>query len=187
MSLVDALREIGGGPAAGEFRAPRRARQLASLALGLVGALSLWSFLQGMARWRQTPLATEAALSLILPCFFASVAFVGWAVRMGRLRIDADGVRWGFARLGFRMRLGDLRVARLYRDAVALVPRRGFAWYLSGRDWESWPLVPAAFRRAAIPVEAHDRRAPFLARMQGYGLTLDVILVLDIVAAVLLP
>lgn len=185
VSLVDALHVRSGGAAAGEFRAPLGARRLASAALIYVGVTATFAMLQGVAVARATPFTDRAAIGVVLPVFCGLVAFIAWGVRIGRLQVDADGVAWGVGGLRFRMRGDRILVARLYRDAVAVVPRygTGMPWYLSARDWTPWTEVARAFRRSGLPLEVHDRRAPLIAKLQGYGLALDLILVLNALIA----
>jgi hypothetical protein len=73
----------------------------------------------------------------------------------------------------------------VYRDAVAVVQRRGSTWFVSGHDWDLFDRVPGALRRAGLPAESHDRRAPLRARMQSYGTVLDLLLVADALASVI--
>jgi len=182
VSAVDAPPGIAfAGQAAGEFVAKPRARRLAArvfvfaLAAG-VTTLSL------AARRLGAPLIE---LLLVAPLMCMSVAAVGYAVRSAHLRIDRDGVRWGWRWGGFR--LGRDRLVRIdaYSDAVALKPRRGSTWYLSRRDWFHFDRVEPAMSRAELPVERHDRGAPIGARLQSYGVVLDGLLVLDGFAAAL--
>jgi hypothetical protein len=77
-------------------------------------------------------------------------------------------------------------VARLHPNAVVLAQKRtGFVWCLSGRDWAPFPQVLAAFRKAGLPVEEHAEGAPIRARMQAYGLALDLILVANVLLVTL--
>lgn len=72
----------------------------------------------------------------------------------------------------------------IYKDAVAVRQRRGSTWFVSGRDWDLFERVPSALRRAGLPLKSHTRRAPFRARLQSYGMVLDLLLVSDAVASV---
>ena len=119
------------------------------------------------------------------PLFCFSVAAVGYAVRRARLRIDRDGVRWGWRIAGFRMHRARIRAVRIFSDAIALVPKRGSTWYLSRRDWDRFDRVAGAFEEAAIEFDRREGRAPWAARLQGYGLVLDLLLVANIAAATL--
>jgi len=103
-------------------------------------------------------------------------------VRRARLRIDADGVRWGWTRVGFRMGLLRIKRVRMYSDALAVTPKLGSTWYVSHRDWHDFQNIPRALEVAHIPFEHHARRAPLGARLQGYGLVLDILLMANAVA-----
>jgi hypothetical protein len=182
MSAVDAPPGLAfAGQAAGEFVARPRARRLA-------GRVFLFCTVAGMttlalgARRLHTPLIE---LLLIAPLICMSVAAVGFAVRSAHLRVDHDGVRWGWRWAGFR--LGRDRLVRVdaYRDAFALKPKRGSTWYLSRRDWDNFDRVAQAMRAAGIEFTRHDRKAPIGARLQSYGGVLDTLLVLDALAALL--
>jgi hypothetical protein len=62
------------------------------------------------------------------------------------------------------------------------VPRRGFtSWYLGRRDWHPFADLCAEVRRSGLPYEAKARRAPILALLQSYGITLDLLLLIDII------
>ncbi|HWM85963.1 MAG TPA: hypothetical protein VNO33_09000 [Kofleriaceae bacterium] len=181
MSAVDAPPGIAfAGQAAGEFVCRRRPRRLAGRVFFLV---LIASALTGvLAARRMHGQTTELLLAMSLMC--ASVAGVGYAVRRARLRIDAEGVRWGWSEIGFRVRRDELSAIDVYLDAVAVKQRRGSTWYVSGRDWDLFERVPVALRRAGLPLEAHERRAPLGARLQSYGTVLDLLLVADALAAV---
>lgn len=182
MSAVDAPPGISfAGQAAGEFVARPRARRLAGRVLVLATATGV-ATLSLAARQLGAPLIE---LLLIAPLMCMSVAVVGFAVRSAHIRVDAEGVRWGWRWGGFR--LGRDRLVRIdgYVDAVALAPKRGSTWYLSRRDWENFDRLERAMRIAGLPVTHHDRKAPIGARLQSYGVVLDGLLVLDAMAAVL--
>jgi hypothetical protein len=183
---------VAGMAGGGEHRAPRRSRRHAWAALVYVSVLLLVAY-RGEARRRMWMDADSFAM--LMPFVFWSVSIVGWGVRMGRLRVDAAGVRWGFSWLGFRMVPDRVSVVRIYRDAVAVYStgfgrragegRSATPWTLLARDWERWDEVVRSFERMGVPVEHHDRKAPLFARMQGYGRALDLILVLNSVGATL--
>jgi hypothetical protein len=113
------------------------------------------------------------------------VAGVGYAVRRARLRIDRDGVRWGWHDIGFRVTRDRMQRIDLYSDAIAVRQKRGSTWYLSGHDWDLFGRMPGVLRRAALPVETHERSAPLAARLQSYGIVLDLLLLADAAASVL--
>jgi len=181
VSAVDAPPGVAfAGPAVGEFVARRRPRRLAGRVFGIVLVTS--GLTVALASRRAPGIAAELLLAVPLIC--ASVAAVGLAVRRARVRIDRDGVRWGWSEIGFRVRRDQLARIEVYRDAIAVRPRRGSTWYLSGYDWELFDRMAGALRRAGLPSEAHARRAPLGARLQSYGIVLDLLLVADAVASV---
>lgn len=182
MSAIDAPPGLPfAGRAAGEFVARPRARRLARRVFVLVimaGVLTL--ILAG--RRLHAPLIE---LLLVAPLMCISVGAVGYAVRSAHLRIDADGVRWGWGWAGFRLTRERLKRVEAYHDAVALKPTRGSTWYLSRRDWDRFERVIGAIDRAGIPFTLHDARAPLGARLQSYGAVLDGLLIADALAATL--
>ncbi|HTE55359.1 MAG TPA: hypothetical protein VK698_31110 [Kofleriaceae bacterium] len=181
MSAVDTPPGIAfAGRASGEFGCRRRPRRLAGRVFFMVLATSGTAAV--LAVRRAPAQTTELLLAVSLMC--ASVAAVGYAVRRARLRVDADGVRWGWDDLGFRVTRDHITAIRVYRDAVAIEQQRGSTWYVSSRDWDLFDRVPGALRRAGLPLEVHDRRAPIGARLQSYGAVLDLLLVLDALASV---
>jgi hypothetical protein len=181
VSAVDAPPGIAfAGQAAGEFIARRRPRRLAGRVLFLV---LLASGVTGVMATRRM-YGTTSELLMVVALVCASVAVVGYGVRRARLRIDGDGVRWGWNEIGFRVTRDQLATLELYRDGVAVRQRRGSTWFLSGKDWDLFERMPGALRRARLPVEVHERRAPVRARLQSYGMVLDLLLVADALASV---
>lgn len=182
MSAVDAPPGLAfDGVSSGEFVSPRGRRRLARSILVYVltsGALTLYAV-------SRRPYAPYVELLAAVVPMCVSVALLGWAVRTARVRVDADGIRWGWRLAGFRLARDRLADVRHYRDAVALQPRRGSTWYLSARDWDRFDAMLEALRRARIPFTAHDSRAPLSARLQSYGTVLDFLLVIDAIAATL--
>jgi hypothetical protein len=183
VSAVDAPPGIAfAGQAAGEFVARPRPRRLAGRVLFLVLVTSGLTVLLAVRRMHGHLQTTELLLALSLMC--ASMAGVGYAVRRARLRIDGDGVRWGWSEIGFRVTRAQMTAIEVYRDAVAVKQRRGSTWYVSGRDWDRFERVPGALRRAGLMAETRDRRAPLGARLQSYGAVLDLLLVAVALASV---
>ncbi|HEU5058129.1 MAG TPA: hypothetical protein VFU21_16470 [Kofleriaceae bacterium] len=181
MSAVDAPPGIAfAGVAAGEFVARPRPRRLAARVMALVAVTGAITLAIGI---RRAP-AAGAELLLAAPLVCWSVAAVGYAVRRARLRIDHDGVRWGWTDVGFRVTRDRMRRIDLYRDGISVRQKRGSTWYLSGHDWDVFQRMPGVLRRAGLPVEAHERRAPIGARLQSYGIVLDLLLVADAAASV---
>jgi hypothetical protein len=163
------------GRPAGEFAARAQGRRLAGRSLVyvlVVGAVIVYLASRNLHR----PGASEL---VILAGVCASLAGVAFAVRRARVRVDSGGIAWGWRAASVRM--GRDRIERMdtYRDGVAAVPRRGSVWFLSARDWQGIEQMPVALRRAGLPVAETKGRAPLRARLQGYGLALDILLVLD--------
>lgn len=182
MAAVDAPPGVAfAGQAAGEFVARPRARRLARRMFFYVVAISAMTLLIA-ARRIYSPMVEFA---LVAPLMCVSIAAVGYAVRAARIRVDGAGVRWGWRWAGFRMRRERMKQVHSYADAFALTPQRGSTWYLSSRDWDHFERVPKALRRARIPFARHPGRAPLRARLQSYGIVLDVLLVVNALAMTL--
>lgn len=169
------------GRAAGEFTARPRPRRLAARVLLVVGVNGAVTFALAL---RRVPSASSELL-MVVSLMSLSVAVVGYAVRRARVTVDYEGVRWGWQVGGFRMSRERMKSVVAYRDAVALQPKRGGTWYLSARDWDRFERFSEALRRARIPFETDERPAPLGARMQSYGMVLDVLLVADAAASLL--
>jgi hypothetical protein len=180
MSAVDLPPGIGlGGTPLGVFTAPARTRRLALVAVVVVigfGAIT-WYFVM------QHPWRRGASMQLVLPVAFAMVALLGLAVRLARLAVTRDGVRWGWTVLGFHQQASRITRAHVYRDGVALEARRGSWWFLAARDWDRFDALVRQLRRAELPIADHDGRAPFRARLQSYGRFLDGLLVCTMAGA----
>jgi hypothetical protein len=172
--------DLAGTPL-GVFRAPARARRLASIAAVVVlalGALTWW-------RIGRHPYRSEAATQAVLPAAFAAFALLGFLVRRARVAISRDGVRWGWAALGFTQQRARIVWAHVYADGVALEAKRGAWWFIAARDWDRFDALVRQLRRAELPVQDHDGRAPLRARLQSYGRFLDGLLVASIAGAAL--
>lgn len=182
MSAIDAPPGVDyAGPGPGELAAPAGKRRLARRVFWLV----LGAGVATVALAARHPHRAGTHVLLAAPMFLAAVAALGWSVRRARVRVDGDGVRWGWSVAGFRLPRRRLRWVRIYTDAVALRPRRGSIWYLGAADWDGLAGLTDAFHRAGIPVETFAGRAPLWARVQSYGRFLDVLLVLDAAVAAL--
>jgi hypothetical protein len=180
MSAVDAPPGIAfAGNAAGEFVAQPRARRLARVGFYYVNFASAATFLLARRHFHRPGI--EFLLAAVL--LFLGIAVLGHAVRSARIRIDVDGVRWGWGLGGFRMTPDRMAKVVVYADAIALSPRRGSTWYLARRDWDQFERVPTALRRADIDYQRRDRRAPLGARLQSYGVVLDLLVVANVLAA----
>ena len=184
MSAVDVPQHAGlGGRVAGEFAARRGPRILAGIAARWV--LIAGSIAAALAARR--PFSPDADTVIVATLMFAGFAAVGLAVRRARVSVDASGVRWGWSWLGFRMERDKIRHVDVYRDAVALRPRRGSTWFLSARDWDRYDALALAVERSGLPVTRHvDRGAPIGARLQSYGRVLDGLLLLTILGSTML-
>jgi hypothetical protein len=168
------------GLATSEFENHARARSWARAALVLV-LLSATGTVALAVERAYSP-AAEIAMAMALTS--ASVALVGYLVRHARLRVDAQGVRWGWNIAGVRLSRERLTSAHVYEDAVAFEPRRGQFWYVSSRDWDRFDQIPGALARAQLPFSRRRGKAPLRARLQSYGRVLDGLLVLDLLLAV---
>lgn len=184
MSAVDAPPGLPfSGRAAGEFVARPRSLKLARRATWFIVVASAISLFVVGRNFRFLRIGTESRL--VAPLVAVAIALVCLAVRRARLRIDGAGVRWGWDSFGFRVVKDGLSGATIYQDAVGFRRPRGSPWYLGRHDFDDFDRIPAALRQAKIPFEVVDRRAPFRARMQTYGLALDILIVLDILFAAL--
>ena len=176
LTAVDAPPGVAfAGRPVGEFAARLQARRLAMRAgLYVVAVAAVVVYLASRNLHRP-----GASGLVILAGVCASLAAVAFAVRRARVTVDSGGIGWGWGVGGVRM--GRDRIERMdsYCDGVAAVPRRGSVWFLSARDWDRLERMPAALRQAGLPVVERSGRAPLRARAQGYGLALDIMLVLD--------
>jgi len=163
------------------FGAPRASRRLAIAVFIYVTIVGAITFIRsGRPAYILHAGETAAAVGMVLPLFCATVAFVIFAVRLAGLGVDDGGVSWGIGFLAFRMRAAAVSSCRIYRDAVAVTRSgRRFTWYICARDYAPFPEVVAAFRRTRMPLEEDGGPAPLAARLQSYGLAVDLLLVLD--------
>jgi hypothetical protein len=180
MSVVDLPPGIGlvGAPL-GIFRAPPRARRLATTSLVSVvvlGAIT-WAFVS------RHPYRWHASTQFVLPIAFSAFAALGFAVRQARIAITRDGVRWGWESVGFTQEASRIVTAHIYSDGIALQAKRGSQWFLAARDWDRFDALVRQLRRAELPLAEHAGKAPLRMRMQSYGRFLDGLLVVSIVAS----
>jgi hypothetical protein len=164
---------------AGEFESAQPSHRLARRVFAFTIAAGVVTYLAAARRLD----ISMIELLFVSPLACVSVAAVGYAVRRARLRIDPDGIRWGWQLLGFRMGIARLDAVTAYRDAVAFNPRRGSVWYVSARDWHEFERVVHALRAAGLPFTEVSERAPLTARLQSYGVVLDGLLWADAVVA----
>ena len=186
MSATDAPPGIAfAGEAAGEFVSRPRSRRLAARVFGYVVVVASATFIMATRRLN----VPMIEFLLVGPLFFVSIAGVGYAVRRAHIRVDRDGVRWGWSWAGVRMHPERIARVTAYRDAYAFKPRRTTrwrptsTWYLSRYDWERFDNVASALRAANIPFKRIDSRAPLAARLQSYGIVLDLLLIATALAA----
>jgi hypothetical protein len=177
MSAIDLPPGLGlQGTPLGTFRAPTRARRLSQISLVAVvvfGAIT-WGFVS------RHPYRYHASTQVVLPVAFAAFALLGYFVRRARVAVTRDGVRWGWDGIGFMQAASRIVRAHVWLDGVTLESKRGSWWFLSARDWERWDVLVRQLRRAELPVEPHDGKAPLRARMQSYGRFLDALLVMSL-------
>jgi hypothetical protein len=177
VSVVDALLVAGTGD---DHLAPLRSRRHALVALLYVSALMVLAY----SDWRRL-LFRGDFYAAFLPGFFWFVALVFYVIRQGRLRVDGGAVRWGWNLVSFRMPAERMARIRLYKDGASLVSQRRGAWHLLARDWERWSDVARALARLPVQIERPEASVPFMGRLQSYGRALDVMLVINSVAATL--
>jgi hypothetical protein len=171
---------LAGAPV-GWFVARPGPRRLA--ARGLLGTIAL-AIVAG-ALTRRHPPADVGAARLIVLVTAVAIAGLAWAVRRARVGVGPDGVRWGWGSLVVRLDARRVTAVRIYRDAIAFVPRRGSAWFLFARDWDRFEALRRAVVGAGLPATELDRRAPWTARLQSYGRVLDALVVAAVVVAAL--
>jgi hypothetical protein len=174
VSAVDLPPGIGlVGHPLGRFTAPPGARRLARrTAVIVVGC--------GALTWvdvARHPYREEASALVVLPVALALVAALGVLIRRAEVAVTRDGVRWGWATLGFHQRADRLKRAHVFVDGVAFESRRGGWWVLAARDWERFDALVRQLRRTQLTLETHAGRAPWRARSQAYGRFLDAVLV----------
>lgn len=180
MTAVDLPPGIGlAGTPLGTFRAPLRARRLATIALTIIAALTAitWAFVA------RNPYRWHASTQVVLPIAFTAFAVLGFLIRRASIAVSRDGVRWGWTAISFTQEASRIVTAHVYRDGVALEAKRGSWWFLAARDWDRFDALVRQLRRAELPVTDHDGKAPLRARMQSYGRFLDGMLVLATFAA----
>lgn len=187
MSVVDAPPGLDfAGPAAGEFRSRARPRRLARFvffACIFDGVITYALVASGGVSGLSDP-GTTVLLTGPLMCM--SMAFVGLAVRTARVRVDSGGVHWGWNTLGFRMARGGLSSVRFYGSAISLESKKGSIWYLSAYDWDQFDRMPKAFEDSGQSVVHETGRVPIRARLQGYGMVLDGLMLFTLLGSALL-
>ncbi len=172
MSVVDLPPGMGlVGTPLGTFRAPARARRLALGALVIVCALLVLTwYLVSQHPWRR-----GSSSQVVLPVAFVAFAGLAWMVRRAQVAITRDGVRWGWASLGFTNPRARIVCVHVYRDGLAFEATRGSMWFLAARDWDRFDVLLRQLRRAELPLQTHARTAPWRHRLQSYGRFLDAL------------
>lgn len=168
----------------GRIRASRGARLRSTLGLAYVGALSGVTLARTMSFsyiLAQGEGAAARAVVTSMVCLLLALLVI--TIRSARVTVDDDGIRWGWGGIGFRLATRRIAAVTLYRDAAAVKLTRGSTWWLSGRDYTPYRELCASLRRTGLPVVEEARGAPLAARLQAYGVALDVILVLSVFGA----
>ena len=177
MSAIDLPPGIGlVGTPLGIFRAPKRSRGLAWIAVIVVSVLLVltWYFVSRHP-WRRGS-STQA----VLPVAFLGFTTLALAIRSARVAITRDGVRWGWTSLGFTQPRAKMTCAHIYVDGIALEAKRGSKWFIAARDWDRFDGLVRQIRRAELPHEVHVGRAPLRQRLQAYGRFLDGLVIASI-------
>ena len=180
MAAIDTPPGLGlPGGALGWFRARPGPRRLAHRGLLFIVVATV----AAIALTRRHPPADHGAARLTVLLTAIALGGLAVAVRRAQIGVGTDGVRWGWGSLGVRLDTGRVKAVRVYRDAVALVPRRGSTWFLFARDWERFEALRRAVVATGLPVTEHDRAAPWTSQLQSYGRSLDVLVVVSVAAA----
>lgn len=180
MAAIDTPPGLGlPGAALGWFRARPGPRRLAHRGFVFI----ILATIAAMALTRRHPPDDHGAQRLTVLLTAIALGGLAVAVRRAQIGVGTDGVRWGWGSLGVRLDTRRLTAVRVYRDAVALVPRRGSTWFLFARDWDRFEALRRAIVAAGLPVTEHDRAAPWSAQLQSYGRGLDALVVGAVTAA----
>ncbi len=180
MSAIDLPPGIGllGTPLA-TFDAPPRARRLAGIAVVVVIVLLVLTwYLVSKNRWQR-----GTSTKVVLPVAFFLFTMLAYVIRRARLAITRDGVRWGWASLGFTQPRSKIAVAHVYRDGIALEAHKGSRWFIAARDWQRYDVIVKQLRRAELPIRDYEGTAPIRQRLQSYGRFLDALVIGSIVGA----
>ena len=180
MSVVDLPPGIGLlGTALGTFHAPRAARRRAMISLVVVSVLLVitWYLVS------RHPYRYHSSTQVVLPVAFALFSALALAVRSARVAITRDGVRWGWASLGFTQPASRIACAHVFSDGIALEATRGSRWFLAARDWDRFEALVRQVRRAELPVKDHEGTAPLRQRLQSYGRFLDGLVIASALGA----
>lgn len=125
----------------------------------------------------------EVFLVGVIACWLVSL--VCWAVRKATLIIGSDGISWGWGQLRVKMKRARIQEVCYYDDAIALVPGKGSTWYLSQQDWLTFNDVEADLQQH-WPNPSKGIKAPLRAKLQAYGITVNLLAVGSASVAILL-
>ncbi len=181
MSALDLPPGIGLlGTALATFDSPRASRRRAAISLVIVSVLLVitW-YLVSKHPWRY-----NASTQVVLPVAFALFTGLALAIRLARLAVTRDGVRWGWASLGFTQPASRIACAHVFSDGVALEAHRGSRWFLAARDWDRFDTLVRQLRRAELPMRDHEGKAPLRQRLQSYGRFLDALVIASVLGAI---
>lgn len=81
---------------------------------------------------------------------------------------------------------GRIAKIRFYGSAISLESDRGSSWFLSEYDWDQFERFPKAFADSGQEVIHESGRIPFRARLQGYGMVLDGLMLFALLGSALL-
>ncbi len=180
MSVVDAPpgRDFA-GPVLGEFRSRRGPYRLARAAfyLCLFDAGITFTLLY------RNRYGAHASTLAVLALVCVSIAGVGYAVRKATVRIDAGGIRWGWSAIGGRVGPARIKALHYYEKGMAVVRPSGSPWYLSRYDWDLYARIPKVCADAGLPLVRKDGSPPLRARMQAYGVALDLLVLGTLLAS----
>lgn len=181
MSVLDLPPGIGlvGTPLA-TFHAPTRAKRLAWAALIAVTVLLVVTWYLVSRNYFRRGVSTM----VVLPVAFVLFTGLALAVRSARVAITRDGIRWGWTSIGFTQSAARIVMAHIYSDGIALEAKRGSKWFLAARDWDRFDVLVRQVRRAELPVQDHEGKAPLRQRLQSYGRFLDALVVGSVIAAI---
>mgnify|MGYP001598920888 CR=1 FL=1 len=183
MSVVDAPPGLDfAGAAAGEFRSRTRPRRLARFAFFVCLFDGVATFALAMRQFYNP----GTTILMVGPLLCLSLAAVGLAVRSARVRVEREGLHWGWPGLGFRIAREELSAVGVYGGAVAIQRKRGTPWYLSRYDWDQFDELPKVLSDAGYSIEHCEGRVPLRARMQAYGVVLDGLMVMAVIGSALL-
>ena len=183
MSAVDSPPglEFAGLPL-NEFSSKKSSKVMAWVSMVIVCVLSAltirWVFRYGSIH--------SGSLMMSGPLFCVLLAFFCVAVRSARIRVTDTKVAWVLGPFDLGIPLTRIKNVSVFNNAVAITPSRGGAWFLSAKDWGPVSALESAFHRAQIPFQRERRNAPLLSKLQSYGRALDIIVILNIVASLVL-